>query len=368
MRTIGQIMDENDGVGPGYDMMRVFLAFAVIFRHCFPISYGDLAARSSGPLWTATMAIVPIFFALSGFLVTGSALRLTLGKFLVSRVLRIVPALLVDTLVTILVIGAIFTTVPLGEYASSGQTHAYLWNILGFIHYYLPGVYENNPLPGVVNGALWTIAPELGCYVAISALIVVGWVKDWKKVLVIALASMAAILLADAMLGTLPKFVRALAAHPGAVLVPSFLVGAAFYLKRHSIPYSPLLFIVCIAIVAASGFVLPESTFSVMPAWTVCTIPVYAYITVFLGATRLPLPPLFRKGDYSYGIYLYGFPIQQAIVAATGIRDAFLLFALTVPVVTAMAMFSWHLVEKPMLRFRKAFSMAAKREERRADA
>ncbi len=46
-----------------------------------------------------------------------------------------------------LVIGLLFTTVPTGEYLTSPQTATYLANIAGFIHYYLPGVFESNPFP-----------------------------------------------------------------------------------------------------------------------------------------------------------------------------------------------------------------------------
>ena len=365
MKTIGQIMDEHNGIGPGYDMLRIFLAFAVVFRHCFPIAYGNSEAASSGPLWTATMAIVPIFFTLSGFLVTGSALRLSLDNFIFSRVLRIVPALVVDTFVTILLIGLIFTTVPISSYLTDSKTHAYLLNIFGFIHYFLPGTFENNPIPGVVNGALWTISPELGCYAFISLLIYTGWVKNWKVVMMIAVLAILVIIVASASKDNLPAWVQVTAAHPGAILVPNFLIGAVMYLRRHSIPYSPVLFSVCVALVVVSGFLLPESTFSVMPAWSALAIPVYAYITVFLGATPIPKLPFFSRGDYSYGIYLYGFPIQQALVAGLGIREPLLLFAATVAPVTLLAVFSWHIVEKPTLKFRKTFSMAAKIEAKR---
>lgn len=160
MRTIGGLMDANRGIGPGFDMLRVGLAFAVILRHCFPISYGNGA--TAGYAWAATVGIVPSFFILSGFLVTGSALRLTLGKFIASRALRIVPALAVDTIVTVLVIGPALTTLPLSSYFGSPLTHGYLLNMVGEIHYCLPGLFDANPLRGVVNGALWTIQPELG--------------------------------------------------------------------------------------------------------------------------------------------------------------------------------------------------------------
>ncbi|MEM6474695.1 MAG: acyltransferase [Pseudomonadota bacterium] len=360
-------MDENSGIGPGFDALRVGLAFAVVLRHCFPITYGNSAAASSGFLWSATMAIIPIFFILSGFLVTGSALRLTLGKFVASRVLRIVPALAVDTLVTILVIGLIFTTVPFGDYFGSEDTHAYLLNIAGFIHYYLPGVFEENPIPGVVNGALWTIPPELGCYIFISGLIFIGWVKHWRWTLSFALFLIVFIIAAPYFPESTPASVQRLASHPGALLVPEFLIGSVLYLKRHEIPYSPKLFWLCIALILASGFFLPEAEFSVLPVSSALAIPLYAYVALFIGTTKMPKLPLFSRGDYSYGIYLYGFPIQQAIVTATGVLNPFTLFALTIVPVTLLAMASWHLVEKPTLRLRKSFSMAAKMEAKRQE-
>lgn len=366
-RTIGQIMDENKGVGPGFDLLRVALAYAVIFRHCFPISFGNTPASNSGVLWTATMGIVPIFFILSGFLVTGSALRLTLGKFVASRALRIIPALAVDTLFTILVIGAIFTTLPLREYFASPMVHRYLLNIVGEIHYFLPGVFETNPLKGIVNGALWTIPPELGCYVFMSGLIFFKWVHDWRKVALLTAVSFLVILLVPLFPEGTPGFIKSVAGNPGAVLVPTFLTGSLLFHLRGKVPYSPILFVISILLIAASGFVLPESTFSVMPSATVLAVPTYAYVCLFIGATKMPRMPFFSGGDYSYGIYLYGFPIQQSIVAATGIFNPFALFAMTVVPVTTMAALSWHFVEKPTLKLRKGLSMAAQREAERKD-
>lgn len=365
MRTVGEIMDANKGVAPGFDLLRVALSLAVILRHCFPITYGSDPAANAGALWAASMGILPMFFILSGFLVTGSALRLTLGKFVLSRVLRIVPALVVDTLVTVLLIGPIFTSQTLADYFASPVTHAYLLNMVGEIHYFLPGVFERNPLAGVVNGALWTIPPELGCYVFMAALILFGWVRDWRKVAIIALLSIVAIVVVTMAPLAFPPVVGKVAAYQGALLVPEFLIGSLLYLKRHLIPYSAWLFAGCVALVVISGFLLPETAFSTVPLASLFAVPVYAYLTVFLGATKMPELPLFRRGDYSYGIYLYGFPIQQAIVNATGVHNPVLLFFMTLPPVIGLAMLSWHLVEKPTLKLRKGFSMSARREKER---
>ncbi len=366
MRTIGSIMKDNGGIGPGFDMLRVGLAYAVVMRHCWPLVYGSEEAAGAGFVWVATQAIVPVFFILSGFLVTGSAMRLPLGKFAASRVLRIVPALAVDTVVTIVLIGALFTTLPLGAYYSDPQTLSYLWNILGYIHYFLPGVFETNPHVGVVNGSLWTIKPELGCYVFLAALMVIGWAAEWKRTLAIALALLAIIAAAPLFPDDTPRFIQLVVNNPGAILVPEFLIGSVLYHKRDAIPYSWALFWICVALVVLSGIFLPAVEYSTMPISTAIAIPVYGYIAVFVGCTEIPKVPLFSKGDYSYGIYLYGFPVQQAIVAATGVSNPFLLFLLAIVPITAFAMFSWHVVEKPTLKLRKGFSMARKLESHRS--
>jgi len=364
MRTIGGMMDANRGIGPGFDMLRVGLAFAVVLRHCFPISYGNGA--TSGYAWAATVGIVPSFFILSGFLVTGSAMRLTLGRFVASRALRIVPALVVDTLVTVLILGPLLTHQTLSNYFAAPLTHTYLLNMVGEIHYFLPGLFADNPLKGVVNGALWTIQPELGCYAVMCLLIILGWVKEWRMAALVLVAAVAVILIGP----WLPRIpvVSAIITYPGAMLVPSFMLGSLLYLKRHLVPYQPWIFAFSISVVVVSGIFLPESTFSSLPSTTILMSPIYAYITLFIGATRLPPMPLFDRGDYSYGIYLYGFPVQQAIVASTGIQSPLLLFVCAVVPVVAIAILSWHFVEKPTLRLRKGFSMAAKIDAGRAHA
>lgn len=62
-----------------------------------------------------------------------------------------------------------------------------------------------------------------------------------------------------------------------------------------------------------------------------------------------------RYGDYSYGLYIYAFPVQQ-IFALLGIyRSGLLLYFLSSTVVTLiLATLSCYLVERPALRLRQA--------------
>lgn len=349
MKSIGEALDANKGVGPGFDFMRLFLAFSVIAWHSVPITQGTADALKTEPWWILVYAVVPVFFALSGFLVTGSALRLRTGPFIASRALRILPALFVDTAISILLFGAVLTTLPLGEYLTHPETLKYWLNTIGEIHYDLPGVFMDNP-GRAVNGSLWTIKPELGCYAVMTLLIATGLVRRWQVVL----AAMVCVWLISIAAQQVPQD------FPGrfdlvgdvAKLVIFFLAGALMYQLRHKIPLSPWIAVAGAVFMAICAIVGPGALWNDR-IFMLISCPLLTYLMVWLGMQNLPKLPLFSRGDYSYGIYLYGFPIQQVIVSLTGNYDPLANFAMTIIPVTLMAMMSWHLVEKPTLKLRK---------------
>ena len=65
-----------------------------------------------------------------------------------------------------------------------------------------------------------------------------------------------------------------------------------------------------------------------------------------------------RAGDYSYGLYVYAFPIQQTIVQRAGNLEPLTLFAYAFPVTLVMAMLSWHALERPALGLKSHFGLA----------
>src|SRR5215475_6624838 len=87
--SVGNILDRNKGVGPGFDFLRLFLSVSVVLDHCYQNFLGDEA--STLLVRPTVYTILGVFFALSGFLVTGSALRTqSVGTFLSFRLLRLV--------------------------------------------------------------------------------------------------------------------------------------------------------------------------------------------------------------------------------------------------------------------------------------
>ncbi|HET8695306.1 MAG TPA: acyltransferase, partial [Aquabacterium sp.] len=161
-------MKSTNGKPSGFDYMRLTLAALVICFHSIVTSYGVEAQNQFNQTFSgkAFGMILPMFFCLSGFLVAGSLMRSrSVTTFIGLRALRIYPALAIDTIFFGLIIGPILTTLPLSDYFSNPTVHNYLLNAVGIIHYYLPGVFENNPSKSV-NGQLWTIQYEMECYIS----------------------------------------------------------------------------------------------------------------------------------------------------------------------------------------------------------
>lgn len=178
-QTVAERMQACHGFTSGFDYLRLFLALSVLTYHSFGVVYGVEAAYKTwmGPWRSIVGCVLPIFFALSGFLVAASLERTRkLTTFMMYRTLRIVPALAVEVTLSALLIGPVLTSLSFREYFAHPDTWSYFYNIIGHIHYYLPGVFEGNPRPQV-NVSLWTIPYELECYIALFLLAVTGLVR-----------------------------------------------------------------------------------------------------------------------------------------------------------------------------------------------
>ena len=364
MKSIGSVLDNYKGIGPGFDFLRVMLAVTIVFNHSFLLVDGSYATVDRYRLWAIFGAAMPMFFALSGFLITGSAGRLKLRDFLINRSLRIVPALAVDIFVSALVIGTLCTTQPLHDYFSDKKFAHYFLNIIGFIHYELPGVFIANPFPGQVNGSLWTVPFEIGCYAIMSCLIIFGAVKSKNRMIAAALGFtvfyyalyfyMPAIVPENSLL----KYVYNFVSERGNFLYFYFITGALVYVFRYQIPYSGKLAVVASMLVLFSGLEL-MALGGAKPL--LLALPV-SYLIAYIGLQPIPKLPLYSRGDYSYGIYLYAYPLQQLLVLLFPGRFSVIPhFICSTLLVTIVAMISWHGVEKPILRIRKKFSFTARK-------
>jgi peptidoglycan/LPS O-acetylase OafA/YrhL len=186
--TIGEKLDESRGIGLGFDFMRLALAFLVVAIHSVWVVGINDTLEVSRLWWFPLYAILPAFFGLSGFLIASSAERLSLKNFAINRGMRMLPALCVETVISAFIVGAIFTTLPLGEYFRDPGLWRYLANIIGLIQYKLPGVFVGLPSDGVVNLSLWTIGWEYYCYSIMAVLVITGAMKRSYPILLVVAA------------------------------------------------------------------------------------------------------------------------------------------------------------------------------------
>lgn len=335
----------------GFDYMRLILALSVLIPHSALVAQGEAYGvwffAAGAPYFKL---ILPAFFALSGFLVAGSMERSkTLVTFLGLRVIRIYPALMVEVILSALLIGPFVTTLPLGDYFTDPKFFHYLVNVTGHITYYLPGVFTTNPKPDIVNLQLWTVPWELICYLSLTALILVGGKRSRHIVLAgLAFAFVAGIVVRVVLpaLKGADTFVPLTGHVWGPELVLNFLCGVTIYLYRDVLPWNRWWGLAALALsVLLLQFAPAGQYLSILPI---------GYATVFLGLCNPKRHRFAGVADYSYGVYLYGFVVQQFVAYAlpfTRVWYLNLLFA--VPLSLLCGVVSWHLVEKPAAGLRE---------------
>ncbi len=346
----------------GFDYMRIILACLVILSHSRVVTYGCAAVNPTAaalagnpPVYQPVMwAVVPSFFILSGFLVAGSLMRAqTIFEFGMLRVLRIVPALFVETIIAAFILGPLLTDLPLRDYFSGSEFWHYPLNIVGDIHYFLPGVFTHNPAPNVVNVQLWTIPIETLCWISlvvfylVVALISKVWPFTLKTAIgLLTLGTFAALMISMFMPQDVPK-----AWHEGGASVSlnslwlGFLLGVSAYYYRDRIPlrFGLLIF----SLVAAYAFMYDGK-------WQYFGMIAVAYAVIYLGLTNFRRTFITRTGDFSYGIYLYGFPVQQTFAYLfPHVKIWELNYVVSLCVSFVIAGLSWHFVESRVLANRK---------------
>lgn len=333
--TVGQKL-ARQGCSSGFTWLRLALALGIFTFHSITIRYGS--ANAIPPLLAAlARLILPMFFAMSGFLVAASLARSpSLIQFITFRVLRLGPGLAVVVLASMLVMGPLVTTINWRAYFHDGQLYSYLGNIVAQPRYGLPGVFKHNPRPGIVNGSVWTIPAELWCYLLLLPAFHLGIVRHRR---ILATASLCVLLIA-----TLGFFLRYpwFGGLPTSDLLLPFAAGVVMFAVADWISLRAALAVplLGIALLAYSS-----------PHWSALGALPLAYGTVWLGLRALPSPP----GDYSYGLYLVGYPLLQVFVALLPGGPWWITWAASLPAAMICAALLWHQVEKPLLAQKARF-------------
>ena len=342
-RLAGMLAPETNSFG----VIRLMMAVAVLMSHSYWFTSGQ---GGSEPLysWTGHSLgehAVQVFFFLSGVLVTQSLLKSgSVLDFACGRTLRIFPGLTACVLFTALILGPSVSTLTLGQYLTEPELTSYVAKtfFLTTGSAGLPGVFTDVPLSGLVNVSLLTLKYEVLCYAGLGLVAAVGVLREQTRAFAIA---GLAILVFSIFIGP-PKPIDDYSQLDNARYFTLFFgMGAlACLLKKHIIISKFVLAPLFGFFVAAIG-----------TRWAELSTALFlGYATLYVATwTFGPLRRFTNEQDYSFGVYIYAGPIQQALIGLKlGLTPLALSFA-ALPVALVLAVISWNMIEKPALLLRK---------------
>lgn len=329
--------------------IRFFAASVVVFGHSYVLA-GEAAPTIFGASVSAWA--VDIFFVISGFLIAKSWTRdSNVLRYSARRFFRIFPALLCVVLFTLLIIGPLVTSLSLLDYFSDVDTWKYLVNALLIRDDVLPGVFADNPFPLAVNGSLWTLDVEVFMYVVLPIFFKCTARFDRGKSCMILMCCFAAAYAVLLYLDTQAIFHSLVIEF--ARLGTFFFIGALFFErgweKKVNHQWAMIAAVLCL--------VFSQIDFWFGPLLLLVATPIILFPFAF---PKDPiLKDVFSREDFSYGIYIYAFPVQQTIVHfAQGEISPVALFIIAELVTLLLAFASWYLIEKRMLAFCRSTVLA----------
>lgn len=347
-----------DGHRNSLGLLRLLLAGLVIFDHAFP-----LGGFGEDPFWAFTRGQTSLggiavggFFVISGYLIVKSGASADILQFLWRRIIRIFPAFWGVLAFGAFIVGPIawaWRGADLADYfrLQAGGPFAYIvenWD-LTMRNYGILDIFSGTPYgqqlggASVLNGSLWTLAYEWGCYMLVAVLAIAG-VLSRARLVVPVLTGLAFIAQAIALTsaGEIERVLPMFADPQVLFLALAFLVGATFGIYSDRVVFDDRLGVTSIFVFIATAIWGGFLTLGIVAG---------GYALLYLAA-RLPrsLQWIGSRNDYSYGVYVYGFLVQQCLAALGVYRWGYVAYVLiTIPLTFGLAWLSWHCIEKRAL-------------------
>ena len=333
--TVGNL---SSGRKNNFNLLRAIAAVLVIFAHSYGLAIGESAKdplKAVIGISFGTLA-VSIFFVTSGFLVFKSFVNKPLTYYIQSRILRIFPGLLICNLITVTFIGLFVTTNSFHDFFLNTQTYKYILNntiLIRKLEFFLPGTFESNIFPDSVNGSLWTLPTEIFMYIFIPILVLLGLHKNTKYYNILFLITFLILIYSNT--------------HPSTSVYFQFyfLLGIFIFLNRNKIILNHLIGISIFLSIVLLYYLNLRILVLLFPFFIGYLVFYFSYCFkgILLNYNRL--------GDYSYGLYIYAFPVQQTILYFFK-PTLITLFIYSFLITLILAIFSWHVIEKPMMKLK----------------
>ena len=332
-----------------YDFLRLFAALSITFFHSFAL----LDQLKLEPLFRLTNGRINfsfiglnIFFCISGYLIAKSATTSpTVVNYLWKRLLRIQPLLILTCLLTVFLLGPIFTKLTIPDFFLNTNTWTYFRNIFPVfgIQFSLPGVFLRNIGESGVNGSLWTLIVEERLYLLMTFLFLFKKQNSWYITFYVLFINAIYLYNHFFYSGELIPLMDTSAFYYSLV----FLNSAVLFILKLDLSKSVYPIILLSSIVTLLGIIFQNSNFLFL----------FSFPFLINGIAQIKgiINNAGKYGDFTYGIYVFSFPIQQMLISkGIGISNPYLLFIISSAIVIPMAIASWNLLEKKFLRMKRA--------------
>ena len=324
-------------------------AILVLLAHAPELTDGDRSRELLSRLTRSGMNFGDVgvagFFLLSGFLIVKSWQQNSkLSNFLRNRLLRIVPGYLVAALLSTIAVGLLAPGIPRFFH---NFNHHYIVSVLSLGSPMTPPVFPGMPYQHV-NGSLWTIPYEFRCYLLVAAFGLCGLLRR-PVVWLIFTFLFFIVVSSSTLMGHMQwhKF-YVFTGDPTAIyhLTLPFLVGGCYFLFRQRIRFRPMFAVAAVLALILVAALYPRE---LEVTFIICG----GYLLFYFATLELPiLCFMSRVPDISYGIYIYGWPVESLLIWYYH-ASPWVTFSVSVLICFVFGYLSWHLVERPMLTLKR---------------
>lgn len=357
--TIEQSYEKKDN---SFDVIRFILSLLVIYSHSYVLlgvqgNGGDIIEKLTHNQLSGGSLAVKCFFVVSGFLIMQSLVSSpSLTQYFKNRALRIFPAFFVSLSIMAFIVGPLITNLDWTDYFSYKPDGPYafvLKNILMNINGYawtVRDLFSNVPFPGSINGSMWTLKHEIAMYLVLPILGFFLLIR-FRKLFLLATCFIVLLSFLNTkwnynplnLNGNIYWILSNNEYNSFIQLAPYFLVGSLLYLYKDCIILNSKFFVITL-------FITLLSIKSGLINYTLILVLPYA---VIFTAVKFRYSKFRKYGDFSYGLYIYAFPIQQLIAYFWHDDINILTYILLNCFLTFIVSFlSWHLVEKRALKLK----------------
>lgn len=324
-----------------FDFLRLLFSSLVILSHSFPLTHKPEILGVINPEFTFGEISVQAFFIMSGYLIFISMKN---SKSVISyfwkRIIRLFPGLFIMLFLTVLFLPLINTDI-----LNQSDYYSYLPNCLSLflVQYHVSGIFTENPYPLAINGSLWSLSYEFLMYVFIGFLFIF---KKFKYLNLIIITTFIVFYFLN-------------------IFNPEFLKYYMIRIRIDSLQFYRLAtFFMAGAILSFVKSPLFNNKFFQFSLLITLVLSIkYSFYNesapIILSLLIIPFANSYNKniqipksfGDISYGVYVYGFIVQQSIMYFFNLTTL-PLFILSIIITYTFAYFSWHYIEKEALKWR----------------